>query len=114
MHETAIARQIVGIVEETLRSHPNAKCKTVHVRIGELTAVIPESLTFAYEAITADTLLSDSRLAIESLPVRAECKSCLKQFGVEDFEFRCPHCQSQEIEIRQGKELHIEKLELNE
>lgn len=110
----AIAQQIVGIVDETLKSHPNTKCKTVHIRVGELTAVIPESLHFAYQAITSDTSLADSRLYIETVPVRAECKSCLKQFGIRDFEFACPHCQSTEIEIRQGNELHVEKLELDE
>ena len=110
----AIAQQIVGIVEETLKTYPDAKCKTVHIRIGELTAVIPESLTFAYQAITTDTPLSESKLEIESLPIRAQCKSCSKQFGVEEFEFLCPHCRSQDIEILQGRELHVEKLELDE
>ncbi|NQT24618.1 hydrogenase maturation nickel metallochaperone HypA [candidate division KSB1 bacterium] len=114
MHEMAIAQQIVGIVEDTLRSHPNAKCKTVHVRIGELTAVIPESLTFAYQAITTDTPLSESILKIKSMPILAECKSCLQKFGIKDFDFLCPFCQSQDLEVRQGKELHVEKLELDE
>jgi hydrogenase nickel incorporation protein HypA/HybF len=114
MHEMAIAQQIVGIVEETLKSHPNAKCKTVHIRVGELTAIIPESLTFAYQAITTDTSLCESVLHIESVPVLAKCRSCSQQFGIKDFEFSCPFCRSQDIEIQQGKELHIEKLELDE
>lgn len=114
MHETAIARQIVVIVEETLKSYPNARCKTVHVQIGELTAVIPESLIFAYQAATADTPLSESKLNIITIPILAECKTCSQQFGIRDFDFHCPFCRSQDIEIRQGRELHVEKLELDE
>ncbi|MBN2104937.1 hydrogenase maturation nickel metallochaperone HypA [bacterium] len=99
-------------VEKILREHPGETCKSVHVKIGELTAVVPESLTFAYQALTEDTPLASSSLCIESLPILAKCRSCDTVFGIRDFEFLCPNCSSHEIDIQQGEELHIEKLEL--
>lgn len=110
----AIAQQIVGIVEDTLKSHPNVICRKVHLRIGELTAVVPDSLQFAYKAITADTPLSTSELTITSLPVLAECRSCSRETGIREFDFSCPHCGSRDLKISQGKELHVENLEIDE
>ena len=112
MHEMTIAQNIVSIVEDMIGTHPGKTCKSVHVKIGELTAVVPDSLTFAYQALTADTDLASSSLIIESLPILGKCRQCASVFGVSDFEFSCPHCSSQNIEIQQGKELHVEKLEL--
>ena len=112
MHEMAIAQQIVGIVEETISSQAGRRCKTVHLRIGELTAIVPDSLIFAYEAITDGTPLASSRLDIQSIPVRARCRSCQGEFGIQDFEFSCSKCGSASIEILEGRELTVEKLEM--
>jgi len=112
MHEMSIAQHIVELVENILSEHPGQTCRSVHLKIGELTAVVPESLTFAYQALTEDTPLASSSLTIESLPILAKCRDCNKVFSVQDFEFLCPHCSSHAIDIKQGEELHIEKLEL--
>ena len=112
MHEMTIARQIVGIVEETLSTHPNTICTTVHIKIGEMRAIIPESLNFAYQAIIQGTRLSQSKLVITSVPVMARCHSCQKQMHIRDFEFLCSACHSQDLEIMEGRELHVEKLEV--
>jgi hydrogenase nickel incorporation protein HypA/HybF len=113
MHEMAIAQQIIGIAEEILGAHSGKTCKKIYVKIGELTAVIPESLTFAFQALTADTELASASLYIDILPVLGKCRICSKSFNLRDFEWTCPKCQSHEIEIVQGRELHIEKLELD-
>ena len=112
MHEMTIAQNIVGIVQQTLKEHPDKSCKTVYVKIGELNAVITESLSFAYKALTANTDLASSDLVIEHLPILGKCRQCASVFGIDSFEFSCPQCRSHDIEIEQGKELHVEKLEL--
>ncbi|HDQ45019.1 MAG TPA: hydrogenase maturation nickel metallochaperone HypA [bacterium] len=115
MHEMAIAQQIIEIVKETLACRPGSQFKsiTVYLRIGELTALVAESLQFAFEALIADTPLAQSRLEIEWVPARARCKSCEKEFGIRDFEFACPACGAAETEVIQGNEMNISRVEIH-
>ena len=110
MHETAIAQDIISIVDETLASHPDATVKTVNVSIGEMVAVVPELLQHAYSSLTAETRLEGSILEITIIPITAICHSCEKSFGLDEFEFSCPFCKSVAIEVKTGDEFFINEL----
>ena len=84
----------------------------VVVDVGELVAVVPESLEFCYAAITDNTKYHGSRLVINLLPVLACCDDCHKEFKVENITFTCPHCNSVKLKIFQGQELKISHLEV--
>jgi len=60
MHEMSIAQNILEIVESALSENPGSRLKKVVVKAGELVAVVPESLQFCYQAITAGTPLEGS------------------------------------------------------
>ncbi len=114
MHEMSIAQSIVEIVEETMAGqNGNGKLKEVVVEIGELVAVVPDSLEFCYQALVQDTPYTDSKIRIEILPLTGNCTDCNKQFHVENFMFNCPYCDSVTIEILSGQnELNIKYLEI--
>ncbi|MFQ5632776.1 MAG: hydrogenase maturation nickel metallochaperone HypA, partial [bacterium] len=99
MHEMSIAQSIVEIVEETLQGEVNPKVSKVFVKIGELVAVVPESLDFCYTVITEGTPLANSKLIIEEVPVTVRCNGCGKESRVEGFVFRCPHCLGSDLKI---------------
>ena len=110
MHETAIAQDIITIVEETLKNHPESTLKTVRVSIGEMVAIVPDLLQHAYESLIDDTRLAGSRLDIDIIEISAVCMSCKKAIGLKEFEFLCPFCQSSEIEIKTGNEFYVKEL----
>jgi len=112
MHEMSIAQNIVEIVTETLREHTGAVLQEVGVDIGELVAVVPESLEFCYNVLIEETPLAGSELNINILPLMGICKSCNKEVHVENMIFICPHCSSYSIEIYQGEELNLSYLEV--
>jgi hydrogenase nickel incorporation protein HypA/HybF len=112
MHEMSIAQSIVEIVTETLREHHGAIVQEVGVDIGELVAVVPDSLEFCYNAIIEDTLLAGSELKINILPLMGICKSCKKKIHIENMMFVCSRCGGSSIEIYQGEELKISYLEV--
>jgi hydrogenase nickel incorporation protein HypA/HybF len=112
MHETAIAHDIIKIVEETLRSHPPSCLKTVKVAIGEMIAVVPELLQHAYDSLIFDTPLDNSTLDISIIPISAICQSCQKSFGLNEYDFLCPNCQSANIQVKTGNEFFIKELEV--
>lgn len=114
MHEASIAQDIIDIVNDVMTGYPDKKVKQVNVIIGEMVAVVPESLQFSYQAISAESPLQDSILNIEIVPILARCRSCDKEFDISAFEFYCPFCQSLSIEILKGNEFYIKDVEISE
>ncbi|MEP7381202.1 MAG: hydrogenase maturation nickel metallochaperone HypA [Gemmatimonadota bacterium] len=113
MHELSLAQ---GIVEQGVEAAREAKAErvvTVHLKVGRLAGIESDALLFCYDVVSKGTLLEGSRLAIEVLPLVVWCAHCLKEItlpGVQSF--RCPACQTPCGEIRSGREMQIESLEV--
>jgi hydrogenase nickel incorporation protein HypA/HybF len=114
MHELGIAQSVLESVAVEAARHNGAKPTKIALRIGELAAVDPEALRFAFEAITKDTELEGLQLEIENCPRRHRCLECQTEFTVREFDFQCPQCGSMRSESISGDELEMVYLELDE
>ena len=112
MHETGLAQEIIEILQDVMCEHQNQRLLTAHIDVGELVAVMPESLHLAYEALTSDTALQNSKLQLHILPILSCCRSCKKEFNVTSFQFGCPHCGSTELVVLSGNEFQITAIEI--
>lgn len=111
MHELSIATSILEAVENEARRNPGARFKVVGLRIGEVSGVDVDALTFGWEIITKDTEWEKLRLAIEAVPRRNLCTECGCEFAVKDYEIRCPECRSPATKNLGGDELDIAYIE---
>lgn len=115
MHELSIVSGIVDSVMESLAAYPGAQVKQVRLRVGVLAAVVEESLQFCYGIATEGTPLEGSTLVVQVLPVIVHCVSCNKDVQLESlYTFRCPQCATPVNDLRQGRELEIESMEIEE
>lgn len=115
MHELSIVSSIVDSVTETLVSYPGARVKEVRLRVGALAAVVEDSLQFCYGIATDGTPLEGSKLVVKILPVMMHCDRCAKDVEIASLQsFRCPHCDEPVADLRQGRELEIESIEIDE
>jgi hydrogenase nickel incorporation protein HypA/HybF len=105
MHEMSIVEALLDAVQLAAHEHSDGRVLAVHVRVGGLRLVVPETLKFCYEAATRDTVLAGSRLEIEAVPATARCRECRAEFVVEENWFECPRCQSAGAELLTGQEL---------
>jgi len=115
MHELSIVTSIVESVTETLNSYPGARVLEVRLRVGALASVIPESLEFCYGIASEGTPLEGSRLVVNVLPVVMHCAACgldVELKGVQSF--RCPRCGEPSSDMRQGRELEIDSIEIDD
>jgi hydrogenase nickel incorporation protein HypA/HybF len=115
MHEMGIALQIIDIatasIPEGMRS---SKVERVNLKIGKLSAVVPDSLRFCFEIASRDTALAGAELAIQETPVVARCKDCDARWTIEEPVFTCKACTSGRLEILSGRELDIVSIEVAE
>jgi hydrogenase nickel incorporation protein HypA/HybF len=113
MHELSIVSSVVDQVIETLNAYPGARVREVRLRLGALSAVIEDSLQFCYGIATQNTPLAGSVLVVKVLPIVMRCDSCnadVELPGVQSF--RCPRCEAPVSDLRQGRELEIESIEI--
>jgi hydrogenase nickel incorporation protein HypA/HybF len=115
MHELSIVASIVDAVTETAAAYPGARVKEVRLRVGALASVVEDSLQFCWEITVEGTPLEGSKLVVNTLPVVAHCETCGKDGELESLQsFRCPHCGEPVNDLRQGRELEIESIEIDE
>ncbi len=114
MHELSLAQNIAEIAQQTASANGNRRVTAVGLRVGDLSGVVVESLTFCFAAITAGTPLDGAALRVERVPVRAHCRKCGSHCAVEDLVFLCPSCGSGELEIIAGKELQVTDIEVED
>jgi hydrogenase nickel incorporation protein HypA/HybF len=114
MHELSIAQNLLEIVEQYVPPERRAGVREVRVRAGRLSGILPDSLQFCFEAITAGTPLAGSRLKIEEIPIRLKCAACNTTCEVEEPPFRCPLCDGFQVEVVTGMELQVVDIELAE
>ena len=114
MHELSIAMGIVDAAMDEARQW-DVHVSAVHLRLGALAGVVKDALLFSYEVACQDTPLAGSRLIVEDVPVAVFCPKCQDTRVLNSVQsFFCPQCGTPTMDIRQGKELEVFALEVEE
>jgi hydrogenase nickel incorporation protein HypA/HybF len=114
MHELSIAMGIVEAAADEAQKR-GVQVSAVHLRLGALSGVVKDALLFSYEVACQDTPLVGSRLIVEDVPVAIFCAQCKEQRVLESVQsFTCPVCGAPTMDVRQGKELEVFALEVEE
>lgn len=117
MHELSLSHSLVRCIEESLEAslsdRPALAVRRVHLAIGELSGVAIPALEFSFPIAAAGTLAAGATLVIRSVPVRVYCPHCDCDSELEDIQrFRCRHCGQPTAQVRSGREMEIESLEI--
>jgi hydrogenase nickel incorporation protein HypA/HybF len=114
MHELSIAQNILEIVHQYVSADELENVEFIKVKVGDVAGVVTDSLTFGYEAITADTPLKNSKLTIENIPFKVQCNLCNNIFSNEIGIIICPVCNSANTKVLSGMELEVTEVLLKE
>lgn len=113
MHEVDLATDVVHLACEAARREGEGRVVTVNLSVGRLAGVEGGALVAAFRIASKGTILEGARLAIRDVPVVMWCAHCLEEVELAGVQrFRCPTCGVAAGEIRRGKELEIESLEI--
>jgi len=111
VHELSIAHEILRTCRHAVAGHGPGRLETVRVAVGELSAVEPDLLCFAWEALTAEGPDAGSRLDVEWRPARQHCPTCDadKPRSAGTWLRVCPDCGAV-LEVDGGDELDVLQL----
>jgi hydrogenase nickel incorporation protein HypA/HybF len=113
MHEVSIAESLLDIALRECTGKGFTEIRSITVRIGKASGIMPEALLFAFDAVKLDTAAHAAVLTIEEVPVAGHCRICLADFRVEEkYVFNCPHCGSGSFTVSSGRELEMREMEV--
>ena len=113
MHEMALCRGVVRIIEEQAKAHAYTRVKTVRLEIGPLAAVEPDALRFCFDAATRGTMAENAKLDIIATTASAWCFSCEETVVISEPNGVCPDCGGYHAQVTGGDELRIKELEVD-
>jgi hydrogenase nickel incorporation protein HypA/HybF len=108
MHEMGIAFDLYRMCRERMAHEAPARLQHVRVAIGECSAVEPELLRFAWEAVIGGTRDEGAALEVEWRPTQQLCANCgdVRPSGHASWLLSCPNCNGP-LRIEGGQELDL-------
>ena len=116
MHELKIAHSIIKIVQDELAERDlTQSVKVIHLKIGRLHAIIPETLLFNFDTIKSEIpQFAHAVLSIEIIPLRIKCRQCQNISELDEPVFECRHCHGTDLEIINDQEMFVDNIEMED
>jgi hydrogenase nickel incorporation protein HypA/HybF len=110
VHELSICSSIADIAT---RRAAGRTVVVINMRIGQLRQIVPDTLMYCWELVSADTPLAGSRISAEYVPARISCRLCGQVTEVGEVPvFACGGCGGVDVQVVSGEEFLITSLEL--
>jgi hydrogenase nickel incorporation protein HypA/HybF len=113
MHELSIASRIVEVATDHCRAAGAARAVAVTLRIGRLSCIHEDALRFSFGLMGEGTPLAGAELRVIHVPATIWCVPCGQEVELPGIQkFACPTCGTASGDIRAGRELDLESMEL--
>lgn len=113
MHEMSICQGLISQVESIARDKGASQVDSIVLSIGPLSGVEPELLERAFVVAKAGTVAGNAKLEIETGPIVVECRICGASGEAVVNRLICASCNSWQVDLKQGDELLLMRLELS-
>jgi hydrogenase nickel incorporation protein HypA/HybF len=112
VHELSVVAGLFETILDLAAKNKAHKVTTVKLQVGPLSGVVPELLESAFEAYKAGTIAAEAVLEIDRRPVKLRCRACAAESEARDYAFVCAACGANDLDIVQGLELILERVDL--
>ena len=114
MHEMGIAMEVVKIAAEEAAKAGAKRVKALKMRIGKWSGVETESLRFALETVTHDTIMEGCAVEIEPVEPAFACDDCGVPYEADDRFDPCPNCGGPGGEMIAGDEMMLTEIDIED
>lgn len=113
MHEMSYVIRFVNLALQRAKESGAVRVNRLTVSVGEMTDIVPEYLHKYYPEAVRGTILEDTELNVQVVPVRIRCAGCKEEYHPEKGNsYACPVCGSFTGEICAGKGMRLETIEM--
>lgn len=112
MHELSLCGSIFDAVDRAAAGRP---VSVIHLQVGQLRQIVPDTLRYCWSLVVEDTALAGSELEIDSVPVTLRCLDCDRDTALTDqLLLLCRHCENSNVAVTTGEEFMLTALDLAE
>lgn len=112
MHELSIVTDLVALCEENLKKQHKSKVVSLTLKIGRLSGVEIHYLQSCFDVFKLGSVCEDAKLIINEQNIVVKCSDCGTQSELSKNEFICPKCGSDKLEVIDGEDMYLMRLEM--
>jgi hydrogenase nickel incorporation protein HypA/HybF len=112
MHELSIATSLVETAARCAEANGASRVTGLNVRLGALSGVEPEALSFCFPIAARETPCEGAELKLEIVPAAGTCGKCGARTEVRDLLAPCPACGEWPLGVEGGREMQLTSLEV--
>ena len=114
MHELSLMQGILDSITPVARENGATRVTEVKLTIGEMTQVVDEAMRFAWDALTeGEPMYEGGTLVLNYVKPKSRCLDCGTEFSHDRYHLMCPECSSRCTMVIEGKEMHIDSIEVD-
>ena len=112
MHELGIVFHLMDLVEQVAEEHELSSVARVHLRLGEVSGVLPDYLQDCWRwAADKQDLTRGAELDVEQVDAVTLCHACGTTYGTVEHGRTCPTCGSPDTVLVSGLEIELVTIE---
>lgn len=111
MHEAGVMAEALTQAERLVREGGGTRLLRLCLRVGSLSSVVPDSLRFAFEALSSGTFAEGAGFEVEWVEAACLCRDCDREFSFTENGYICPECGEASLVLLRGRELELNKIE---
>jgi hydrogenase nickel insertion protein HypA len=112
MHEYSIVQALLNQCEDIAKENNATKVTKVICKIGVMSGIEIHLLQVAFDTFKEKTLCQEAELTINHQKIKIKCHSCQEEHTLDETQYSCPACQSQDIEVIDGEDMYLMSLEM--
>lgn len=112
MHEMSIVQALIEQCETQAKLNDAKKILSVDIKIGVLSGVEPHFLKTTFDTFKEQTICDKATLNMNIQKIVVACKECGKKSTLTQNHFICPKCKSEEIDVIDGEDMMLMRLEM--
>nr|WP_319484357.1 hydrogenase maturation nickel metallochaperone HypA [uncultured Cohaesibacter sp.] len=116
MHELSLCQSIIQLTERVANSYHASRVVGVTVELGTAVAIEEDTFRFCFDAIASDTIADGSRLTIDWVTLKLQCRTCETIYFPHSpvIPEPCPHCGSFDTRCLAGREFSLKHIEVED
>jgi hydrogenase nickel incorporation protein HypA/HybF len=114
MHEYSVVQALLDQCEENARANNATAVTKVVTKIGRLSGIEPDLLQVAFDTFKEKTMCENAEFIMNIQEVVVYCNDCQKDSEIPDNRFKCPKCDSPNLNVVEGQDMFLMQLELEE
>ena len=112
MHELAITRSIIDLVEGEAKKQGFSKALEIRLRLGEFSGIVPGYIEDFFPLVSEGTVSFGAKLIFETNPAKFLCLDCGYEGGADRKNACCAMCGSTSLKMTAGREFFVDSLKV--